>query len=304
MDSIMLHQLAKRLSLTNADEEPEEYILTKDEEDRIIWYAKNSAMRYAAWKMTNLGMPEGDIELKISLINWDEEIDKDSILRQANSIKHHEIWQKQQRIKEKELSIHKSEELKKIWTARFVYRLMAWTSKNVYGKDLIVNEDNKKLITAVCFFVSRDERFETELKYSFDKGLLIRGISGLGKTHVVKCIEKNELNPILSLSMIDITEEIQEFGGYKIAMGANKILYLDDVGTEEPTVIHFGTKVKFFKNLIEKIYHRRAYSNSIISTNLNFKDIGERYGFRVESRMREMYNVIDITGKDMRINGQ
>lgn len=303
MDSIMLHQLAKRLSLTNVDEEPEEYILTKEEEERVIWNAKDSAMRYAAWKMTNLGVPEGDIELKISLVNWDEEIDRESILRQANSVKHHGIWQKAQRQKEKELSLHKSEELKKIWTAKFMYRLMAWTSKNVYEKDLIVNEDNRKLITAVCFFVSRDERFETELKYSFEKGLLIRGISGLGKTHVVKCVEKNELNPILSLSMIDITEEIQEFGGYQITMGDNKILYLDDVGTEEPVIIHFGTKIKFFKNLIEKLYHRRAYSNSIISTNLNFKDIGDRYGFRVESRMREMYNVIDVTGKDMRISG-
>lgn len=302
MDSTLLRQLAKRLSLTDLVDEEEVYILTKDEEDSVIWHEIDRLKKFAAWKMANMGMAEGDIEFKISEIDWDERINRETILMRANSAKHHGLWHKEQQKKEKEDAQKKLDELRNVWDAKKMFKLMSWASANVFEKPLIVNEDNKKLITTICFFLSGDPRFETELGYSFKRGLLIRGATGLGKTHIVRCVEQNELNPVLTLSVLDITDEVKHTGEYNLVMGDKKVLYLDDVGTEEATVKYFGTNVMWFKQFIETIYLKsKNFSNLIISTNLNFAGMADKYGFRVASREREMFNVVDVSGQDMRV---
>src|SRR5688500_2395772 len=110
MDSILLHQLAKRLSLTDLVDENEPYVLTKEDEDRVIENEIIRLKQYAAWKMTQMGMLEGDIDFKISEINWEERINRETILWRANSAKNYGIWQKEQRKKEKQDEIDKRAE--------------------------------------------------------------------------------------------------------------------------------------------------------------------------------------------------
>lgn len=259
--------------------------------------------QHLAWKMKGLGYTDPQIEAKVKEIDWDSQIDTKAILSRANSNKNYELWQSSQREKERLEEAKKALELKELWTAKNVFRLMKWTSKSVFGKELIVNQHNKKLISAICFLVSGDERFESELGFSFKKGLLIRGISGIGKTHIVRCVENNELNPIKVLSMIEVADEIKDEGRYQIEYGKSKILYLDDVGTEEATINHYGTKINFFKNFIESVYLRNidsGFNKLIISTNNSFAELEEKYGFRVRSRVKDMFNIINVTGEDMR----
>lgn len=285
------------------DPEPEEYILTKEEEDILVKNEIERVKQYVVWKMASLAYHEQQILDKLKEIDWDKEIDREKLFATANTNKHQNIWHEQQRIREKNDEIKKQQELLDRCTAKFMFRLMKWTSENKLGRKLIVNDYNKKLITALCYFVSRDLKFETELGYSFRKGLLIRGIAGLGKTHLVRCLEENELNPILVLSMIEINDEIKMYGEFEIVYGKNKIVYLDDVGTEEAVVNHYGTKISFFKNYIELMYlknQNKTFNHLIISTNNSFSEIEDKYGFRVRSRMREMFNIIDLQGEDMR----
>jgi len=300
-----LQRLAKRLNLIGPDDAIEEYILTPDEEAKIIEHEIRSAKEHCAWKMRGILKTEDEIDFKISQINWDEKIDKDFILQRANSIKHYDKWVKEQRVKDVLEEARKLKELQETWTAANIYKLMAWTSQNEFGKKLIIKEKNgndfTKLITALCFFVSRDNRFETELGYSFKKGLLIRGVSGLGKTHLVKCICKNGFNPILILSMLEISDEIRLNGEVNIRLDGYGILYLDDVGTEESSAKHYGNVINFFKNFIEGTYLRKQTFNHIMmSTNNSFLELEQKYGFRVRSRIKDMFNIIDVTGKDMR----
>lgn len=301
MDEVMLALLAKRLRLTNPNDAPEEYILTKEEEEEVVRNAIDSSKSHKEWKLKQSGFLAGDIVSRMAAIDWDKEIDREDILKRANSSKHYELWQKNQREKEILEEKQKQEELKKEWTAKKVFDLMSWTSEKEYGKKFIVNEFNKKLITAICFFISRNPKFETELGYSHSKGLLIRGISGLGKTFVVKCASNNPVNPIHVESMITISKIIKEDGEYKITKQGKKILYLDDVGTEESTVNHYGTKISFFKDFIEMYYlQNRPFCDLIISTNNSFSEMEEKYGFRVRSRIKDMFNIIDVAGEDMR----
>lgn len=299
MENLQLQLLASRLNLTNLNEEKEPYTLTTEEETRAIEYDIEQKKKHKAWKLANMGASQEQILAKLAGINWEDEIDREEVLQVANSSKNYSLWQKEQRKTEQQNELNKLEEIKARCNARYFYNLMAWTSKNVYGKNLILHEDNTPLVRAICYFFSGDQKFETELGYDLKKGLLIRGISGLGKTYLLRCIEKNELKPLEILSMIDITETVKEEGFFNIT--STNILYLDDVGTEEPIINHFGTKITWFKNFIEIYYLKnKPFNRLIISTNNSFDEIEGKYGFRVRSRVKDMFNIIDVQGKDMR----
>lgn len=293
--------LAKRLNLT--EPETEEYILSKEEEDQRINNEIDSKKKYMSWKLEQLQYSKQEILKKISEVDWQKEIDRDEILKQANSVKHQNLWHEDNRKKEKEAEENRKKELIERCDARYMFKLMKWSSENNFGKKLIVNDNTTYLIKVLCYFLSNDIRFESELGFSFSKGLLIRGISGLGKTHLVRCLENNQLNPILVLSMIEITDEIKEQGQYEMKMENKKVVYLDDVGTEEATVNHYGTKISFFKNFIELVYLKNkenGFNKLMISTNNSFAEIEAKYGFRVRSRMKDMFNTVDVRGEDLR----
>lgn len=295
-----LEILAKQLNLTSLNDEPEENILTPQEINEAIDFAIKQAKEHFQYKRLNFGERLIDIQIKISEINWKQEIDIETVIKTANSNKHYEIWHKKKVEEEKQNEIKRINELHERHSAKFIYNLMAWTSKNIYHKDLIVQEQNKHLITTICFFLSNDRRFETELRYSFKKGLLVRGISGLGKTYLFNCVKNNELSPITIYSMIELSEIIKAEGYLELPPN-DGITYLDDIGTEEPTINHYGTKINFFKQFIEKYYlNNSIYNRLIISTNNNFSELESKYGFRVRSRIKDMFNVVDVTGTDMR----
>ncbi len=299
MENLQLQLLAKKLNLTDPDESQEEMILTAQEEINAIEYEITQSKKHKAWKLAQMGASEEQILAKLSSIDWLNEIDKIEVLKNANSNKHYTIWQNEQRKKERQAETNKYLSLKNRCNAKYFYNLMSWTSENIYGKKFIQHDDNIPLIRAICLFFSRDERFEKELKFDLNKGLFVRGVSGLGKTHLFRCIEKNEILPIDIISMIDITETVKEEGSYEIK-GSNT-LYLDDVGTEEPIVNHYGTKITWFKNFIELYYLKnKPFNRLIISTNNSFDEIEGKYGFRVRSRIKDMFNIIDVQGKDMR----
>lgn len=294
-----LAQLAKRLNLTNSDSEKEPYILTPQDEEEIIQNEIVDLKKHYVWKCQQLALPEMDILIRMDKINWDEQIDKEEILQRANSARNYAIWLEEKRKKEEQQKKDTLKELNDRYTAKYVYNFLAWVSQNVYNKKLIVDDYNREYIKTICFFFSNDPRFETELKFSFQKGLMIRGISGLGKTYIPRCLQHNELKPISIFSMIDITDEVKRNGDYDII--TDKIIYLDDVGTEEANVNHYGTKISWFKNYLELYYSKNLpFNKLIISTNCNSQQLEERYGFRVRSRMKDMFNVIDLTGQDMR----
>lgn len=279
--------LEKQSNLTNY-----EMILTEKECEEAIRNAIEAKKKHLAWKLWSKGESAANIELKVLSVEWEKEINTEAILRTANENKHAEIEIKSELKRQAEQESIEYEKLKKQCDAYYFFKVMAEGSLR-QGKKLIQNEYNKPLIKAICFFLSEDPRFGGSL----GKGLLIRGISGLGKTYLFTCVKDNRIKPISIHSMIDVADEVREYGGCQVK---GKVIYLDDVGSEE-TVNHYGSKINWFKEFLESYYlNSNDYSRLIISTNLNFDQIQEKYGFRVRSRMKEMFNVIDVTGKDLR----
>lgn len=280
--------------------ETDPYILTEQEELSAIDYAINQKKRHFNWRLAQMGCKMEQILAKMSTVNWEQEINKDEVLQNANANKNQELFHKEQRQKEKEFAIKQAQELKDYWTADVFYRLIKSSCINS-GKEFKVIPDQSPLIRKLCFFLSEDSRCQDE-NIDLTKGLLIRGTSGLGKTDLIKWAAKNEIKPINVLSILSITEQIKSSGEADLSTSdIYKILYLDDVGTEEDTVNYFGTKIYFFKNFIESYYLKgKNFNRLIISTNLSMQQIEEKYGFRVRSRMNEMFNKIDVGGSDLR----
>ena len=229
--------------------------------------------------------------------NFEILIDQDAVIKKANAGKHRMNWQKEceeRRYEEKQQRILEYKKRLEKYDANYFLDLLKKNSLEKFDKEFIINEKNGHFVSAVIYFVSRDARFETELGYSFKKGLLLRGKSGIGKTYIIECIQENERIPIHINSLITITKILKSKGEFDISKGVLNLL--DDVGTEVKKVVHFGTEIYWFKNFIEERYlETKDYSDLIISSNNNFSEMEEMYGYRARRRIEnEMFNVVNV----------
>lgn len=135
--------------------------------------------------------------------------------------------------------------------------------------------------------------------------ILMFGKTGLGKTHLSLAIANEVLQKgysVLYDSTINILHKIQKenFSYDKntemldTVMDA-ELLILDDLGTEYENKMYNST----IYNIINTRLNRGR--STIISTNMDFKQIGERYDERVVSRLTSMYTCLEFHGEDVRL---
>lgn len=178
-----------------------------------------------------------------------------------------------------------------------------------------------KNLEPIIYYFSKDQRFfECEnlsklSEPSFDKGLLVIGNFGNGKTSTIITFEKifqnikgisfkgytaNEVVGMFEKCGDDISKKEFE---RKVNFGTR---YFDDVKTER-IASNFG-KVNLFKDILESRYNNKVKT----FVTCNFKDgfegdieaaleeFGEKYGGRVHDRLFEMFNIIEFKGKSFR----
>jgi DNA replication protein DnaC len=200
---------------------------------------------------------------------------------------------------EKQLNAMQNHNLINEWDARKFYQTIKSHFITRFGlfKGHIWQKD---YIRAICLLLSHDARFQAEMNLNFEKGILVKGKSGLGKTEIIRAISANPIRPIKIISILDICDEVKENGFCEL--NTKERILIDDVGTEPEVINHYGTRINWFKDFIEKYYlHANGnFSKLLITTNLTGDDFEARYGLRVRSRMREMFNVINLAGNDLR----
>lgn len=195
------------------------------------------------------------------------------------------------------------EDLIREWDYAKFFKLMRYRHQATSPDKFIYNEQNQLLVKAICFRLSNDTRYETELGLSFSKGVIIRGAPGLGKSYLLGLVADNPVNNVQLLSMHEIAREVVNTGEFLgIKYGSFRYIYLDDVGTEENPQVNFGTKHNFFRTYIEETYAKSKITlgRVILSTNDNFQTLEDKYGFRVRERLAECFDVIDIEGTSLR----
>lgn len=138
--------------------------------------------------------------------------------------------------------------------------------------------------------------------------LLIFGKTGLGKTHLSLAVANKALEKGYSVvydSAINILHEIEKehFSREHTSemtdlVMQTDLLILDDLGTEHTTPFYSST----IYNIINTRLNRKK--PTIISTNLDYTGIRQRYEERVVSRLTTMYVNMNFSGTDIRLQKQ
>lgn len=139
--------------------------------------------------------------------------------------------------------------------------------------------------------------------------LLLYGNTGVGKTFLTNCIAKELLDRsytvvyLTSLKLFDILEmnkfdrdmsQAEKNASLSYIL-ASDLLIIDDLGTE---LSNSFTSSQLYHCIDTRLRNRRS---TIISTNLSFDDLRERYSERIFSRITSNYSLLKITGDDIRL---
>ena len=116
----------------------------------------------------------------------------------------------------------------------------------------------------------------------------------LESEHSVVYMSAIHLFEILSKSMFDYKNK-EDLAAYHKELFDCDLLIIDDLGTEYPTNVVSSV---FFSLLNGR---NMALKSTIISTNLSFEDVSNRYSDRSFSRIMQNYIVCKFTGPDIRI---
>lgn len=179
--------------------------------------------------------------------------------------------------------------------------------QEIYNWD--IDEFNEPAIDALVMYFSRDERFEKiNPGFSLEKGLMLFGPTGCGKTTLLKLLAKNTHNPFLIFSCRKLADEFAQFGhstiaNYSVLRPSNKRenfghefngYCFDDLGTEENKK-NFGNEANVMAEVILNLYDSQSAIGRVhITTNVSGDEIKANYGQRVASRLREMVNIIEF----------
>lgn len=140
-----------------------------------------------------------------------------------------------------------------------------------------------------------------------NKGIWISGTVGTGKTLLFEIFKRytSEISRTNSFKELIYTELLAEYGMNKyevIGKHRNSPVLIDDLGTGQIEINHYGNDVNFVDVLIDYRYRALKKHKKIthISTNLYPKQFQDLVDVRTYSRMQEMFNLIELKGKDFR----
>ncbi|MBL87823.1 MAG: ATPase [Winogradskyella sp.] len=178
--------------------------------------------------------------------------------------------------------------------------------KLLFGKNFKIYEEDEVVLYKLCIYFIRDFEACAKLNIDPNKGILLSGPVGCGKTslmkllrHIVPHQKSYELIPARNITFAFNNigyKTIQEYG-------SSNFYCFDDLGVET-TGRHFGKDCNVMGEILLSRYdlflQRKTRTHA--TTNLNAQELEERYGNRVRSRMRQLFNLIafDKESKDKR----
>jgi energy-coupling factor transporter ATP-binding protein EcfA2 len=178
--------------------------------------------------------------------------------------------------------------------------------KLLFGKHFKIFDEDKDIIYKLSNYFIRDmEKCEME-GIDPEKGILFSGPVGCGKTSLMKLLKF--IVPLQRpYAVVPCRNIVFAFNhlGYKVIedYGNGSFFCFDDLGVE-PMGRHYGQDCNVMGEILLSRYELflKSKLKTHATTNLNAEELEERYGSRVRSRMREMFNLIafDESARDKR----
>ncbi|EAQ39521.1 hypothetical protein MED134_08521 [Dokdonia sp. MED134] len=173
------------------------------------------------------------------------------------------------------------------------------------GKKMILGNQYKNEVLKIVEYMANSKKY-TERGGNKNKGILLRGPVGSGKSTIFKIIEDFEVKKkmktakFVSASFVVSQYNLSKQKEMVINKYSNEIYCFDDLG-REPLGSNFG-KEDIFVRILENRY-RNFCNNGLrthIITNLTITQIKERYGFHIEDRFYEMFNMHELKNTSFR----
>ncbi|WP_282073982.1 ATPase [Polaribacter atrinae] len=168
--------------------------------------------------------------------------------------------------------------------------------KLLFGKNFKIYKEDEAILYKLCIYFIHD--FENCKKFGIDpnKGILLSGPVGCGKTSLMKLLPHivPHQNKHMVVPARNITFSFNKNGFSVIEeYGNNGFFCFDDLGVET-TGRHFGKDCNVMGEILLSRYDLFLKNNvkTHATTNLNAAELEEKYGNRVRSRMRQLFNLI------------
>ena len=208
------------------------------------------------------------------------------------------------------------EQIKTIQSHYSYTEVIVWLEKKgieLYGNHFKILETDYPIVYKLIAYFLKDEPTCFQYGMSLNKGILLTGPIGCGKTSLMNLMKyltptehKFFVKPCRDISFEFIQDGYQIIHKYskgKLYESEPKTICFDDLGTEN-NLKYFGNECNVMAEILLSRYDifitKKIQTH--ITTNLSASEIENFYGNRVRSRMRELCNLIafDNVAKDKR----
>ena len=173
--------------------------------------------------------------------------------------------------------------------------------KLLFGEHFRIYEEDKGILFRLCNYFIKEERNCKNFGIDPDKGILLTGPVGSGKTSLMRLLRHiiPHHKPYEVMPTRNITFAFNHIGYKTIEdYGNGSYFCFDDLGVE-PTGRFFGKDCNVMGEILlsrHELFLRHKIKTHA-TTNLNADELEERYGARVRSRMRQLFNLIAFDDK-------
>lgn len=229
-----------------------------------------------------------------------EAVLKSARIKKASKIKQIEYFE----------NLRKPIEYPKLTTEDYGSQILKLAKATIKG--FVLDNQNEEIFKLLCQYFTQDPGFEKE-GYSLKKGLILFGPIGCGKTSLMRLFKRNPTNDFVVRSCREVADDYtkKDFGGAESLDRYSDLvpcyqhehygqthlgMCFDDLGTEKNKK-HFGNEINVMEDVFQNRYDKGLIGKTHLTTNLDSDQIGEIYGDRVRSRLREMCNSISFDEK-------